>query len=380
MPDAEHHGGGVAEVRFLSPQRERFVSAMIEQLVPSLMSSANVPGLGVVLRSGGRVVMERYFGEERAGSGVPVGPQSVFHAASSSKICSTFGVMRLVDQGVIDLDAPVQMYLKTWQFPERMTSKHDVSKVTMRGLLSHTAGIGIHAYPWRSPELPPPTASEALDGASGPEYAIAFAAEPGTQGIYSGGGFGLIEKVVEDATGEDFAAFAKREILDVLGMGSSAFNDPPELVARLCTRHDYEATPLPRMYRAGRAGSNLLTTPMDYSNVVDVLLPSSDGKTWGRGLLREQTAIAMRTLQYPDLPGAGWGLGWYLGPTALEQTTYKAAGAKSGTWTYLEGFPQSASSIVIMTNGQGGQGITKPLMRSLRPLLKNGVASSDAEP
>ena len=138
-------------------------------------------------------------------AGRPVDGDTVFQAASISKTLTAWGVMRLVEQGALELDAPVGRYLTRWQLPP---SPYNHDGVTIRRLLSHTAGLSLHGYPGIAPEQPLPTLEESLSGGHPGAEDVRVVSEPGTTYAYSGGGYTLLQLVVEEVTGEkDFERF-----------------------------------------------------------------------------------------------------------------------------------------------------------------------------
>ena len=104
-------------------------------------------------------------------------PTTGFNVGSISKTIAAWGVMTLVEQGRIDLDAPVATYLTRWSLPE---SGFDEDGVTMRRLLSHTAGLSLHGYPGWGPDELLPTLEESLSGNTNGAGAVGVI-EPGTR-------------------------------------------------------------------------------------------------------------------------------------------------------------------------------------------------------
>jgi CubicO group peptidase (beta-lactamase class C family) len=157
--------------------------------------------------------------------GNQVDRNTVFQVASLSKWISAFGVMKLVEDGKLDLDAPVSRYLTRWQLPE---SDFNNDSVTVRRLLSHTAGLndglgysGFEAdVPVQSIEESLTKASDADEGVSG---AVKVGAKPGAGFKYSGGGYTLLQLLVEEVSGQSFASFMKENIFEPLNMTHSSY-------------------------------------------------------------------------------------------------------------------------------------------------------------
>jgi CubicO group peptidase (beta-lactamase class C family) len=140
--------------------------------------------------------------------GKPVDRNTVFQVASLSKWVSAFGVMKLVEEGKLDLDVPVSKYLTRWQLP---ASEFNNDGVTVRRLLSHTAGLsdGL-GYSGFEPGVPIQPIEESLTKASDADEGISGAVqvgiEPGAEFKYSGGGYTLLQLLVEEVSRQSFAS------------------------------------------------------------------------------------------------------------------------------------------------------------------------------
>ncbi|WP_298504421.1 serine hydrolase domain-containing protein [uncultured Maribacter sp.] len=158
-------------------------------------------------------------------NGKTVDRNTVFQVASLSKFVSTIGVMRLVQEGKLDLDAPVSRYLTRWKLPE---SDFDNNEVTIRRLLSHTAGLtdglGYAGFENNQGVQSLETSlTKAKDVDPGSNGRTVVGTEPGTEWIYSGGGSTLLQLIVEEVTGQTFDAYMKTEIFEPLQMISSFY-------------------------------------------------------------------------------------------------------------------------------------------------------------
>jgi CubicO group peptidase (beta-lactamase class C family) len=297
-----------------------------------------------------------------------IDPDTVFQIGSVSKAISGAGIVRLQVLGHMTLDEPVEPRLKSWKFPRRMREAHDVSGVTLRTLLSHFAGLNVHGYPYRPLNSPMPSAAQILEAVDGPEYALDFLGPPGKTMHYSSANFVLLQMLVEDVTGEPFAQWMKRTYLMPVGMHDSAYLWDEAYADNFAMRHTGEGQMLPIMQRAVLASSNLHTTPSDLARAMSLLLASRSGNSAWDWFLPPDLARAMTTGQPQGAADPHWGLGWYLGHAHLH-STFKAGGAFEGVWSWLEGFPATGVCVVMLTNSQSGQAVTKPIMERLRPGL-----------
>ena len=158
-------------------------------------------------------------------AGKPVDGDSRFQVASMSKWITAWGVMTLVEAGKLDLDKPVSLYLKRWTLPK---SKFDNAGVTVRRLLSHTAGLtdglGYAGFkpgdPLQSLEA---SLTQAADASPGHDGAVRVGVEPGTEFKYSGGGYTLLQLLVEEVSGQSFNGYMTSHVFEPLGMTRSTF-------------------------------------------------------------------------------------------------------------------------------------------------------------
>ena len=150
---------------------------------------------------------------------------TVFQVASLSKYVSAIGVMKLAQDGKLDLDVPIYEYLTRWHLPK---SDFDNSKVTVRRLLSHTAGLtdGLGYAGFENTEdvqTLEASLTKAKDADPGSDGRTVVGIEPGMEWRYSGGGFTLLQLIIEEVSGQSFDAYMKTEIFEPLQMNSSFY-------------------------------------------------------------------------------------------------------------------------------------------------------------
>lgn len=178
-----------------------------------------VGNLAMVLIENGEISKDFYHSVDQ-----PVNENSLFPVASISKWVTSFGIMKLVEQGKLDLDKPIDDYLTRWHLPE---SDYDNRKVTIRRLLSHSAGLmdglGYSGYALEE-ELQTVEASlfKASDGLYS-EGIARVAYEPGSRYMYSGAGFTILQLLIEEISGQSFTEYMTKEVLEPLGMKASFF-------------------------------------------------------------------------------------------------------------------------------------------------------------
>lgn len=289
-----------------------------EELAPAGDRAAMVAALAreIEARNNGVAVLQmlnagRPGATHFASVGEAVSIDSQFQMASVSKWLSAWGVMVLVEDGRLDLDAPVSGYLRRWQLP---ASPFDTDQVTARRLLSHTAGLTDDlGYLGFAPDEPLQTLeaalSEAADALPGADGRVRVGMEPGAQWRYSGGGYALLQLLIEELSGQPFAAFMEERVLAPLGMHDSSFAGGGE---RLVPSYDVDGTPVPYRQFAAPAAAGLVSSAADLARFVAAQLPGPEGAAAGRGVLSPATVASMREPHAEVMGTPVWGLGQVL--------------------------------------------------------------------
>jgi len=246
--------------------------------------------------------------------GEPVDASTVFQMASVSKWVTSWAVMALVERGAIDLDQPVSRYLTRWELPD---SEFDNDGVTVRRLLSHTAGLtdglGYQGFePGQEVQGLVDSLSDTRDPMEGASGRVRVGREPGSGWMYSGGGYTILQLLIEEVTGESFAGYMQRTVLDPLGMTDSSFGWDESRSARLATSYDQDLEPAPHYRYAALAAAALYSTVNDGVRFLQAHLPGADGEPVGRGVLRPETVSQMQVPQARKLGRDIWGLGCVL--------------------------------------------------------------------
>ena len=279
--------------------------ATFEESMPEFLSQASVPGAAIAVIRNGEVVATEGYGLADVAASIAVTPTTGFNVGSISKTIAAWGVMTLVEQGRIDLDAPVATYLTRWSLPE---SGFDEKGVTIRRLLSHTAGLSLHGYPGWGPDELLPTLEESLSGNTNGAGAVELVMEPGTRWQYSGGGYTLAQLIVEEVTGESFADYVRDAVLRPLGMANSDYHLSDELMSRSSIAYDERGMPTPNPRFTEQAAAGLHTTVGDLATFAAAALATDDGDVAGRGVLSPETIDVMLTPA--SASGESYGLGY----------------------------------------------------------------------
>ncbi len=290
--------------------------------IPALLDSAGIPGLSIAVVEGGSTVWTGAYGVRNAVNRQPVGPETVFEAASLSKPVFAYGLLRLVDRGGFDLDRPLSEYVEMSQFGDDPR----MGAITGRMVLTHTSGISGFA--------------------EGGKVTMGF--DPGARFRYFGDAWLPLQRAVEAATGEPVHEFLEREVLVPFGMVHSSFVWD-DLDGDHATPHDELGNLMEkRTFAEAHIAATLHTTASDYARFLAAAMT-------GAGLSPE-SARAFLTPQIEVAPGVTWGLG-----VGLQEDTRGRAFWQWGHWfgskAYMIAYPESGSGLVFLANGDAGLSI-----------------------
>lgn len=253
-------------------------------------------------------------GHHAVSVGEPVDMNTLFQVASLSKWISAWGVMALVEDGKLNLDAPVSTYLRRWTLPE---SEFNNNGVTARRLLSHTAGLsdGL-GYAGFAPGTPVQSLEESLahtaDVSPGVSGVVRVGHKPGGKWDYSGGGYALLQLLVTDVSSESFETFMQRRVFQPLGMTESTYEWTPASSSRLATFYDTNSKEAIHYRFAALAPTSLYTSVADLTRFIQAQLPGKEGEPIGRGVLAPATIREMWKPHAQQFGADIWGLGTML--------------------------------------------------------------------
>ncbi len=321
----------------------------VDQKVPGWLEESLVPGAAVALIQNGEVIHIKGYGLADVSGAKPVTTRHGFNIGSISKTVAAWGVLKLVEEGRLDLDAPVSRYLTRWKLPD---SEFDSGRVTLRRLLSHTAGLSLHGYPGFGPEdeLPSPEAS--LSGATNGSEDVRLIMEPGTQWKYSGGGYTLAQLIVEEVSGQRFADYMRENVLHPLGMRNSDYELTPSILAAssLCYDGLGELTPNPRF--TAQAAAGLHTTIEDFASFAAAGLSVPNGAKAGRGVLKPETVAEM--MRPASASEGAYGLGYSVTELPGDRNSVGHGGSNRGWQAIFRILPDSGDGFAVTTNGSNG--------------------------
>jgi CubicO group peptidase (beta-lactamase class C family) len=332
----------------------------LEASIEQAMEKANVAGLSVAIISDDQIAYTHGFGFRDNAAGIPFEAGTVTGAASLSKTVFAYLVMLLVEEGVIDLDKPLQAYLPRPlpDYPAYADLAGDdrYKQITARMVLSHSTG-----FPnWRSLE---------------PDGRLKFLFAPGARHSYSGEGIDLLQMVVEEVTGRDLETLARAKVFEPLGMTRTSYAWQEAFEANAARPHDQFGRPksLPRRTTPDAAGS-MVTTAEDYARLlVAILNATGQRKATVNEMLRSQIAIPYEqmfgpgawrdTNRYQEIHLA-WGLGWGRFDTDRWGRAFFHTGQDFGYQSYTVTYLDRGSGIVLLSNSDNFEGVAQAIVQA----------------
>jgi CubicO group peptidase (beta-lactamase class C family) len=319
-----------------------------------------VSGVSVAVIDDGMLAWARSYGTRALNDASPITVDTRFPAASISKPIVAMAVLRLVQDGMLDLDKDVNHYLTSWNVPENVHTRQH--KVTLRALLSHSAGITLYGFWGYRPGVPVPTLRQIFDGLP-PSNAVPVRVDmlPGSRWRYSSGGYTIIQQVLIDVLNQSFADTLHDLVLAPLGMEASAFypSPPADLAARSACGHDATGAPIPGKWRIQPelASAGMWSTPTDIAKFVMDVQHSQQGQS--NKVLSPSMIAQMLTVQISN---------WALGP-AIDGVGHVArfahGGSAVGFQCYMVAYRERGQGAVIMTNGDRGDHLCVEVLHSI---------------
>jgi len=324
------------------------------------MAHYKVPGVSVAFFDHGQIIWTKTYGFADVASKKPVTADTLFQAASISKPVAALAALRLVQEGKLSLDEDVNVKLRTWKVPENAFTIKE--KVTVRRILSHSAGLTVHGFPGYASDEPVPTVVQILNGEKPANSdPIRVDVVPGTLWRYSGGGYVILQTLLSDVTGKPFPQIMSELVLRPAGMTHSTYEQPlpQNRASEVATPYRSNGDPVkggwhtyPEMAPAG-----LWTTPSDLARMAMEVQSEYAGKS--SKILSQDMARQMLTHQIGT-----WGLGFGL-ETSGDKLHFGHGGANEGFRCNIETYTDSGQGFAVMTNSDSGGELTEEIFRAV---------------
>lgn len=316
--------------------------------VLEVMKKYETPGVSIAVFREFEIEWARGFGVASADTRTPVDSLSLFQAASISKPVAALAALRLVEAGQLDLDRDVNDYLKGWKLPQNELTA--ARAVTLRMILSHTAGLTVHGFPGYEAGAPLPTLPQILDGRppanSDP---VRVTVLPATRFEYSGGGTTVLQQLLADVAGAPFCELMQKHVLDLVGMRFSTYEQPlPAGLVSFATAGHSQG----KVVKGGRhtypelAAAGLTTTASDLARFAITVQRARLGLS---SVLSRPEALLMTTPHRADSYGLGFEI---LPPGDKDKKYFGHGGSNRGYTGSLLATLDGGHGMVILTNGE----------------------------
>jgi len=324
------------------------------------MAHYNVVGVSVAVIDNYAIHWAKGYGLLAKDSKRPVTTETLFQAGSISKPVAATAALHLVETGRLSLDEDVNRKLKSWQVPENDFTRDQ--KVTLRRILSHSAGLTVHGFPGYAVGDRIPTLIEILDGVKPANTpAIRVDLVPGTTERYSGGGYTIMQLLLTDVTQERFPELLEDTVLAKIGMQHSSYQQPlpADWAKNTASGYRQNGDPVAGKWHVypEMAAAGLWTTASDLAQFVIEIQKSREGRS-NRVLSREMTT-QMLTRQ---IDGAGLGL--MLGGTD-QAPRFSHGGADEGFQALMMATLDSGKGAVVMVNSDNGVQLAQEIVLSI---------------
>ena len=329
---------------------DEFVS-QLQTKIDSLLKTYTVPGVSIAIISKNNTNIitagySNFWKREEMSS------NHLFQIASMSKTQCAFAIMKLLEEGLINLDVPVETYLTRWSLPE---SDFDNNEVTIRRILCHAAGLSLGGVPAHLSEEKTPIIEDALTEAD-----VRVIYEPGSIYSYSGGGYAILQLVIEEVTGKSYEEYLQDEIFQPLGLSNTWADWNEGIDEGIAKGYGSMLLPIIKNYIAMKSAAG------HYSSITD-LVKWCNLFLQGQTLLNSTTISAMLTPQF----GEDWGYTLGLNYKVLNNGSV-VIGHGGDNWGYhgiYNFIINSKQGIVILTNGDRGAALRTEIMQKWEKLM-----------
>lgn len=325
----------------------------MDAFIQERMKESVIPGVSIMKMCRGNAAEYRGYGVLEKEKRSPVAQDSVFAACSISKMITAVGILKLVQEKRVLLDENVNQYINGWQLEEDRALHSDA--VNIRNILAHQAGFmdDEHGFiPYEEGTLYPDTLAllEGKTKYNAKQVKVEFV--PESRFEYSDSGYCIIQKIIEDVTGEAFSKAMQHLVFEPLGLKDTFFatnHDLAEMKQNSCFAAGYDENgnviPGKKAVFPHQAASGLWTTPKELLMIVADLMAAwnnDTGKLLTRGIVKD--------MMKPINDTATWaGMGVF-----LEGDAFVSKGWDTGYQCMLKAYPQEESAIVVMTNCDPG--------------------------
>ena len=312
------------------------------------MKSNHVNGVSIALIKDYKIEWVKAYGWADSAAQRPVTTKTLFQAGSISKSLNAVGLLKLVQEGKLDLYADINNYLKSWKFPYDSLSKG--KKISTANLLSHTGGLTVHGFGGYEKGDTIPTLTQILNGVKpANSKAVRSMYQPSLRYQYSGGGTTISQLILQDITGQPYDTYMWNNVLKPMGMRSSSYTQPPAADKENAAGYYNDGTAVKGKYHIypEQAAAGLWTNPTDLAEYIIETQLSLKGK--GHKVLSTETT-QLRLTPYIDKSAA---LGVFIVEKGNEKY-FNHSGSDEGFVAEYYGSMENGNGVVVMANTDNG--------------------------
>ena len=326
------------------------------------MAYYQVPGVSIAMIDENKIEWVRAYGLRENGMTDTVTPATLFQSGSIGKAIVATKAMQMVEQGSLSLETAANLYLKSWKIPENSFTRR--TPVTLRQLLSHTAGVNLPGVIGYQAGEPLPELIQILNGsppANTPPIVVDRV--PQTEFSYSGGGYMIVQQMIMDQSENPgtFPEIIEKSVFKPAQMTASTFEFTPDTSKiEVATGHRASGKAVEgKWYRYPEMGMGVFwTNPSDMANFLIQIIHAYQGRP--NQLLSEALARNMLAYHAKDQ-----GLGLKIGDDGKDRFYFYHRGADEGFQTFMIAYPLKGQGAVIMTNGDKGWPLIQEIIKSI---------------
>jgi CubicO group peptidase (beta-lactamase class C family) len=361
-----NYNAGIAVEQLIDSKR---TDSLPKMNIVERMKTFNIPGVSIAVIDNYKLVWAKGYGVMEAGTDKLVTTETMFQSGSTTKVLMGITILRLVDEGKLNLDVDVNTYLKTWKMPEHPSG----IKVTLRMLLTHQAGIN---RPGNGTECEPGTEPTLLQFLKGEKPVLSdsvfYENVPGTTHSYSNFGYMIMQYMLEDYFKTSYTEIIKQYVFKPLKMNSSIieYPFPKEFAERVIRPHSAKGVPskIDDLNSAPLAQAGLISTPTDLAKLARELMLTYQGKS--KKILSQKAVKDMFTCQRKLNPREfeglnGQGIGVFLFGQDENEFFMHHGHNNPGANCLFVGSINKGKGVVIMTNGMYGLILAAEIMSSV---------------
>lgn len=324
--------------------------------IPDMMKRDHIPGLSMAFVDKGQIVWTKHYGYANLEDSIPINSETVFTGASLSKPITAIAALRLVEEGLLDLDEDVNQRLRSWKVPE--TALTESKKVTLRRLIAHNAGIKNDLWSSYLPEERVPSLKQMLAGEEpSVDPATSVIHEPGSKTEYSNPGYSIIQQLLMEVSGKEFDQLIDSLVFVPVGMENSSFKQPipDELMQKRAVGYTEDLEAYPYRLFPYQAAGGIWTTPTDLAQFMITLLDDYHKGT--NTLISTEMAQTVFRKNIGRYVFTLWNWG--------DDIVFQHYGSNQGFTCFMYGSIAQHQGIVVMTNSDNSFGLFDYIQRAV---------------